>query len=98
MRAWYAFVMSKTLVDSWLAAELASGKTKSEAMRALNKACDTAYTLSRIGDWVNGKLAVPVKARPYMLRVALAYVLEDEGISANALTTAKIKRIAERLS
>ena len=45
---WYAPAMTKTLIESWLEAERATGKNKTEATAALNTATGMRYTVHRL--------------------------------------------------
>ena len=96
--AWYSRKMTKTLIESWLAAEFAAGKNKTEATAALSKATGMHYYLSRVLDWEKGERDVPAKARQYMIRVALRHVLETGGVDVSGLSDSQIKKIADRLS
>ena len=96
--AWYARLMAKTLVESWLAAEYAAGKNKTEATAALNKATGMRYTLHRVLEWEKGDREVPAKARNHMTRTALRHVLETAGVDVARLSAAEIRKLADRLS
>lgn len=96
---WYArYMATKTLIESWLAAEYATGKNKTEATAALNKATGMRYTLHRVLEWEKGERDVPGKARSYMMRVALRQVLATGGLDPSNLSDAQIKKLADRLS
>ncbi len=90
--------MTKTLIESWLAAEYATGKNKTEATAALNKATGKCYTLHRVLEWEKGQRDVPGTVRNHMIRVALRQVLETAGIDVGRLSAAEIRKIADRLS
>ena len=96
--AWYARAMSKTLIETWLAAEYAAGKNKTEATAALNKATGKRYTLHRVLEWEKEERDVPAAARAHMLRVALPAILEASGLSTKDLTPSALRRLADRLS
>lgn len=87
----------KNLVESWLAAEHAAGRSRTQAVKELNKACDARYRLNRTYEWQRGVREVPPRAMQHMIRVSLRYVLQTEGIGEE-LTRATVKRIADRLS
>jgi hypothetical protein len=90
--------MTKTLIESWLAAEYAAGRTKTEATAALNKATGMRYNLTRILQWEKGERDVPAKARRHLIRVALRHVLETAGVDVGGLSAAELRKIADRLS
>jgi hypothetical protein len=90
---------TKSLIESWLAAEYAAGKNKTEATTALSKATGMRYTLHRVLEWEKGERDVPAKARRHMLRVALPLVLEDlASVDAGSLSASVIRKLADRLS
>lgn len=90
---------SVSLVASWLAAELAAGKNKTEAVRDLNEACGTKYQLPRINEWLEqSERSAPSKVRRHMLSSALPYVLSSEGLDVGLLAGAKLLRVVDRLS
>jgi hypothetical protein len=97
--AWYARRMTtKTLVESWLAAEYAAGKNKTEATAELNKATGMRYTLHRVLEWEKSEREVPARPRNHMIRVALRQVLETGGVDVERLSAAEIRKLADRLS
>lgn len=98
-RPWYPRQMTtKTLIESWLAAEYAAGRNKTEATAALSKATKMRYTLHRVLEWEKGERDVPAKARQHMIRVALRQVLETAGVNVDRLSEAEIRKLADRLS
>lgn len=95
---WYAHAMTKTLIESWLAAERAAGMNKTEATAALNSATGMHYTVHRVLEWEKSDRGVPAKARNHMVRVALRHVLETAGVNVGTLSAAEMRKIADRLS
>ena len=89
---------SKNLVESWIAAEAAAGRNRTDALKALNKACGSQYRINRTYEWQHKTVDIPPTPRDYMLRVALAHVLETGGLSNKALSPAEIRKLADRLS
>ena len=90
----------QSLVASWFAAEAAHHDlNKTDAVRSLNAACGTRYSLSRINEIAQGGRAhLPRPVRVYMLVRALPYVLDAEGFNGEGLTPAKLRRLAARLA
>lgn len=88
----------KRLVDYWLEVELSEGYNKTEAAEGISRACGVTYTLSRVGQWVNGKRDVPRDARAYMVARALPAILEDASIDIKSLTPKQVTKIATALS
>lgn len=84
------------LIQSWLAAEAAQGRNKTDATAALNKATGMRYTLHRILEWERGDRELPGKVRRYMIGVVLPDVLAGAGVET--LSAAKLRKIAQALS
>lgn len=97
---WYTRRManSKNLVESWIAAEAAAGRNRTDALKALNKACDSQYRLNRTYEWQHKVAEIPPTPRDYMLRVALGHVLESSGIVPKPLSLAEARKLSDRLS
>jgi hypothetical protein len=86
------------LVESWLAAERAAGKTKTQAVADLNAECQSDYSLTRIGEWANEKRPFPNRVRRIMLRIALPYVLKKHNIDTRSLRGDTLSRLIDELS
>ena len=87
------------LVASWLASELSvPGFGKMEALGDLNEALGTHYSISRLGEFANGRRPLPPAVRQYMLRGAIQHVLDEkvaEGSNAARDHPAKLAMIAQ---
>lgn len=86
-----------TIVHTWLDHELASGKTKAEALRALNSALGTAYKQNRLYEWLNGKHEPQRDVRVLMLSVCLPSLLTQLGLSKK-LTAKQVRDLADKLT
>lgn len=86
-----------TIVHTWLDHELASGKTKAEALRALNSALGTAYQQNRLYEWLNGKHEPQRDARILMLTVCLPSLLTHLGLGKK-LTAKQVRDLADKLT
>lgn len=97
---WYTrrMTISKNLVESWVAAEAAAGRNRTEALQALNKACKTHYRMNRTYEWQHKTVEIPPTPRDHMVRVAMPHVLETAGVDVGRLSAAEIRKLAERLS
>ena len=91
--------MQPSLITAWFTAEAANhGLNKTDAVRVLNDACETSYTLSRMNQIAAGiRTHLPQSVRVYILTRTLPYVLDAEGIDAK-LTPAKLRRLAAQLA
>lgn len=89
---------SKNLVESWIAAEAAAGRNRTDALKALNKACETQYRINRTYEWQHKTVEIPPTPRDYMLRVALGHVLETCDLLAKPPSPADLRKLADRLS
>lgn len=86
-----------TLPNSWLAVELCvPGRTRADALRDMNRVLRTQYKSNRLSEWVNGKRPIPDPVRDYMMRIAIEWVLNQEGIEG--LSDEQLDRIVERLT
>lgn len=87
------------LVASWLASELSiPGFGKMEALGDLNEALGTHYSISRLGEFANGRRPLPPAVRQYMLRGAIQHVLLANGIATMMILDARLDAIADALS
>lgn len=85
-----------TLVHTWLDHELASGKTKAEAVRALNSALGTQYKQNRLYEWLDGKHEPQRDVRVWMLTMCLPALLTEIGLSKK-LTAKQLSELVEKL-
>ena len=80
------------IVSAWLhASENLNGLSKPMALESLNKSLNTTYSLSRLGEWLNGKRLMPDKVRAYMLTEGIGVLLENHGIEPPTNIKARIK-------
>ena len=86
-----------SLVHTWLEHELASGKTKAEAVRALNSALGTQHKQNRLYEWLDGKHEPQRDARVLMLTVCLPPLLTQLELGKN-LTAKQVRDLAEKLT
>lgn len=68
-----------SLAKTWLAAELAAGKTRIKAMEDLNKATGYRANHVQVYRWLNGERDPRAEVRQYMLAIAIPHVIK--GIS-----------------
>lgn len=89
----------RALVASWLASEsYVPGRAKPDALADLNEALGTAYSLSRLGEFANGRRPLPPVVRQYMLRGAIQHVLLANGIDTMLIEDDRLDAIADALS
>lgn len=82
-----------SLLKSWLSLY----GTKAEALRDLNKSCDSNFTSSRLYDWLNPDVSrnPPEYVKAYMRKLVFPFILKDEGI---ILRPCLYDRIIDKLS
>ena len=78
-----AIALGPDLVHAWQAVTLSRVRrasqhaTLTEALSLLNVATGGNYTLSRLGEWRNGRRPVPPEVERHMRRIVLGHLLED---------------------
>lgn len=88
------------LVELWLQVILSiPGASMSGALGDLNRETGQRYTLSRLGEWRNGRREVPRAAALYMRRIAIGRALELAlGQPSILVPDEQLDRLAELLS
>lgn len=66
-----------SLVATYLAQAARRGDTVSEALAELNTDLRTSYSLSRLGEWRNGRRPIPPAVHRYLLRRVLEEAIRD---------------------
>lgn len=69
--------MNDNIAKAWVEANAKMGRTKAQALRELNGQTGRRYDWSRLAEWVDGKLPVPIAARREMLRLVVETALAD---------------------
>ena len=67
------------LPDTFIKQAQARGLTPTEAVGILNAELGTSYTLSRLGEWRNGRRALPARVHRYMMEQVLGEAIKDHG-------------------
>ena len=67
------------IISAWLAVEGEGGRTATDCLATLNAVVGAKYTLSRLGEWRNGKRPLPPAVRREMLRSGLVVLLKKHG-------------------
>lgn len=80
-----------SLAKTWLAAELAAGKTRIKAMEDLNRATGYRANHVQVYRWLNGGRDPRAEVRKYMIAIALPYV-------TSGLTDKQVKYLSEALT
>ncbi len=66
-----------SLVATYIAQAKRRGDTVSEALAELNTDLRTSYSLSRLGEWRNGRRPIPPAVHRYLLRRVLEEAILD---------------------
>jgi len=66
-----------SLVATYLAQAARRGDTITEALAELNTDLRTSYSLSRLGEWRNGRRPIPPAVHRYLLRRVLEEAIRD---------------------
>lgn len=78
-------------------AKLELHSAKVEALRDLNEALGTRFTMNRLYDWrnPNSPRKLPEEVRQYLIGIMLPRYLKEEGIN---LPRHKVKKLVKKLS
>lgn len=66
-----------SLVATYIAQAKRRGDTITEALAKLNTELRTSYSLSRLGEWRNGRRPIPPAVHRYLLRRVLEEAIRD---------------------
>lgn len=70
------------LLRLWLNIEAAAGNNLTSSLDTINDAATSDYTLSRLGEWRNGKRQIPPAVADALRRMVMPHLLRDIGIIA----------------
>lgn len=85
----------KRLIDIWLMAEAAEGRSPAQAFARLNAAINRKHDYRRAWEWRTGRRHIPTPARRYIVGAALPYALKCVGVK---LTDNRLQELAEMIA
>ena len=81
----------RRLVESWIEAERAQGRSLADAIRFLNQVLGSKVTHSRVSEWRRGIYVPTPAATSLMLIETLPWALRQAGLQTSPAEIAKLK-------